>query len=87
MGMVAPSAHHSGSTKSATKPNSVKVIQKIFRSTALKSTGARTRLELLQEPNATQPTGAARWKNTAATVIVLINSIGGNVRSIMKAEP
>jgi hypothetical protein len=33
MGMVAPSAHHIGSTKSATKPKIVKVIQKIFRST------------------------------------------------------
>src|SRR5271154_2409683 len=39
MGIVAPSAHHSGSTKSATKPNSAKMSQKIFRSTALKSNG------------------------------------------------
>jgi hypothetical protein len=39
--MVAPSAHHSGSTKSATNPNSAKVTQKIFRSTVLKSIGGR----------------------------------------------
>src|SRR5216684_3814779 len=30
--MVAPSAHHSGRTKSATRPRTVKVIQKILRS-------------------------------------------------------
>ena len=36
MGKVAPSAHHSGSTRSATNPSIVKVIQKILRSTALK---------------------------------------------------
>ena len=36
MGIVAPSAHHSGSTRSATSPNIVKVIQKILRSTVLK---------------------------------------------------
>jgi hypothetical protein len=40
MGIVAPSAHHSGSTKSATNPSIVKVIQKILRSTALKCNGA-----------------------------------------------
>src|SRR5215472_7650386 len=36
MGVVAPSAHHSCSTKSVTKTNSARVIQKIFRSTVLK---------------------------------------------------
>jgi len=41
MGIVAPSAHQSGSTKSATKAKSVKVIQKIFRSTVLQSIGIR----------------------------------------------
>ena len=30
--MVAPKAHHSGKTKSATNPSTVKLIQKIFRS-------------------------------------------------------
>jgi hypothetical protein len=40
MGMVAPSAHHSGSTRSATKPSIVKMIQKILRSTAPKCIGA-----------------------------------------------
>ena len=42
MGMVAPSAHHMGSITSATSPNIVKVIQKILRSTVLKSSEART---------------------------------------------
>jgi hypothetical protein len=46
MGIVAPSAHHSGSTKSATKPNSAKVTQKIFRSTVLKSIGAKAQTGL-----------------------------------------
>jgi hypothetical protein len=32
MGMVAANAHHSGKMKSAAKPNTVKLIQKIFRS-------------------------------------------------------
>jgi len=36
MGIVAPRAHHSGSTTSATNPSIVKVIQKILRSTVLK---------------------------------------------------
>ena len=34
MGIVAASAHHIGNTKSATNPNTAKVSQKIFRSTA-----------------------------------------------------
>ena len=33
--MVAPSAHQSGRTKSAISPKTVKMIQKIFRSTVL----------------------------------------------------
>jgi hypothetical protein len=37
MGIIAPSAHHSGSMQSAIKLKSVKVVQKIFRCTALKS--------------------------------------------------
>ena len=37
MGIVAPSAHDSGNIKSAIKPNSAKVSQKIFRCTLLKS--------------------------------------------------
>ena len=40
MGIVAPRAHHNGSTRSATNPSIVNVIQKILRSTALKSSGA-----------------------------------------------
>jgi hypothetical protein len=32
MGIVAANAHHSGKTKSAAKPSTVKLIQKIFRS-------------------------------------------------------
>jgi hypothetical protein len=31
-GIVAPSAHQNGSTKSATRPSAVRVIQNIFRS-------------------------------------------------------
>jgi hypothetical protein len=58
--MVAPSAHHSGSMKSATKPNNAKVTQKIFRSTVLKSIGAKARtiprsgLPLLPKPESTK---------------------------------
>ena len=33
MGIVAPTAHHSGRIKSASSPSAVNVIQKIFRST------------------------------------------------------
>jgi len=35
IGMVAPRAHHSGRMKSASRPSTAKVIQKIFRSTIL----------------------------------------------------
>ena len=38
MGMVAPSAHHSGRTKSATRPRHVNTIQKIFRSSPKSTT-------------------------------------------------
>ncbi len=39
MGIIAPSAHHSGSAKSAIKLKIVNVVQKIFRCTVLKSNG------------------------------------------------
>jgi hypothetical protein len=38
MGMVEPSAHHIGKTKSAARLRTVKVSQKIFRSTLFEST-------------------------------------------------
>ena len=44
--MVAPSAHHIGRTTSANKPNTVKTIQKIFRSTALLAANLGVRLQI-----------------------------------------
>ncbi len=48
IGMVAPSAHHIGSTKSAISPNIVKTIQKIFRSTALLAANLGVRLQIAE---------------------------------------
>jgi hypothetical protein len=52
--MVAPSAHHIGNTKSASKPNIVKVIQKILRSTALLAAHLGMRLQITENLRARQ---------------------------------
>ena len=48
MGIVAPSAHHMGSAKSASRPNIVKMIQKIFRSTELLAAHLGVRLQITE---------------------------------------